>query len=83
MRDHLRRNRAVWVVIAALVAVAVAVQAPDAVNESFWADEVASGHVITAPTPAPPFSGSAESHRRRSGSSSRERPTGPATSSPL
>ena len=51
MRDHLRRNRAVWVVIAALVAVAVAVRAPDAVNESFWADEVASGHVITAPTP--------------------------------
>ncbi len=50
MRGRLRRNGAVWAVIAVLVLVTVAVRAPDAVGESFWADEVASGHVVLAPT---------------------------------
>ena len=50
MRDHLRRHRAVWIVVAVLVVATVAVRAPDAVGESFWADEVGSGHAITAPT---------------------------------
>ncbi|HXV94911.1 MAG TPA: glycosyltransferase family 39 protein [Gaiellaceae bacterium] len=49
MRERVRRHGAVLLVIGILVLVAVAVRAPDAVGESFWADEVASGHVITAP----------------------------------
>jgi len=50
MPDRLRRHGAAWAVIGALVVLTVAVRAPDAVDESFWADEVASGHVITAPS---------------------------------
>ncbi len=50
MREHLRRNGAVWTVIAILVVLTVAVRAPDAIGESLWGDEVGSGKAITAPT---------------------------------
>ena len=50
MADRLRRHGAIWAVIGVLVVLTVAVRAPDAVGESFWADEVASGHVIAAAT---------------------------------
>ena len=50
MRDHLRRNRALWAVLAILVVLTIAVRTPDAINEALWGDEVRSGRVITAPT---------------------------------